>query len=303
MHIFYSILLSAVIGFFSIDLWEAWAKQRARRRFKDPSAVQDKKSIVDSTFRPLFSRYAPLFKRIKMPVHRKNLRAKLLRANVAQKYNEEIFWAFQIFMALLFMGVAYGFALYLKFFGFVSKPSPLIALGGMVVGFFYPHMWLSSLIKKRTIEIIRYLPEFVSTLSLSVEAGLDYFGGIVRYTENAEKSALVGELSKTISEVRLGSSRESALRNMADRVPIQPVRNFAAVLIQATNLGTSISQVLKAQAEKLRRERFERAEKAGAMASQKILFPLVFFIMPAVFLLIFGPLVVKLFTGGLESLF
>lgn len=303
MYIFYSILLSSVIGFFSIDIWESFQRYRARKRFKNPNETQDTKSLIDSAFRPIFSRYAPIFKRVQMPEHRKALHDHLVRANVSHKYNEEVFWAFQFFMAVLFLGVAYGFVWYLNFFGFAGEPSPWIGLAGFVIGFFYPYLWLIHLTKVRQKEIVRRLPDFVSTLSLSVEAGLDYFASVVRYVDNAEKSALSAELSKMVSEVRLGASREAALRNLAERVPIQPIRNFAAVLIQATNLGTSISKVLKAQAEKLRRERFEAAEKAGALASQKILFPLVFFIMPAVFLLIFGPLIVKLVTGGLQSLF
>lgn len=303
MGILYSILFSIVIGILFHALLEAYLGRKSRKRFKDPTEIKDEKSLVDSTFRPIFLRYSPLFKRAKLPSHRKVLREKLVRANMATKYNEEVFWAFQVFMALFFALLYYGFTWYLKIFGFSSGPKISYALAFAGIGFLYPHLWLSSLIKKRMKEIVRFFPEFVSTLSLSVEAGLDYFGGIVRYIENAEKSALTNELSKTVSEVQLGSSREQALRGLADRVALQPVRTFSAVLIQTTQLGTSISQVLKAQAEKLRRERFEAAERAGAMASQKMLFPLVFFIMPAVFLLIFGPLIVKLFTGGLQSLF
>ena len=301
MGILYSILLSGVIGFFSVEGIEAALKWRARKRLRDPNEIQDKKSLVDSAFRPIFSRYAPLFKRVGMPDQRRRLRARLARANVANKYNEETFWAFQCFMALFYSVLFCVLWWYVKFLFDISSGPPLsVTLVFALFGFFFPHLWLSSVIKKRLKEIVRNLPDFVSTLSLSVEAGLDWFGGIVRYIEGAEKSPLTEELSKMVSEVRLGASREAALRNLADRVEAQPVRNFAAVLIQATNLGTSISQVLKVQADKLRRERFEAAEKAGAMASQKILFPLIFFIMPAVFLLIFGPLIVKLFTGGLE---
>lgn len=299
---FYSLLAAISTALLAQVSWESFLQYRLRRRLRQGPTESESKSLIDSTFRPIFSRYTALFKGLKLENHRKKLHSRLVQANLTHKFNEETFWAFQAFMALLFFVGYYAFMAYWALF-FSSGPRFLYALAVAVVGFFYPHLWLYSHIKRRMKLIIRRFPEFVSTLSLSVEAGLDYFAAIVRYVENARPGPLSEELAKFISEVRLGNSREEALKNMSSRLKIQAVGNFIAVMIQSTNLGTSISQTLKVQAEKLRRDRFEAAERAGAVASQKILFPLVFFIMPAVFLLIFGPLLVRLMTGGLNALF
>lgn len=301
--IFYSLLLAIPLGFFCLSLLEWHQKIKEQKNLQTDEDDGDKKSLIDYLFYPLFSRQAPLFQKLRLNGHRQHLKKRFIQADVQKKYNEEIFWSFQCFMALVFVGLYYGFTWYLHILNFEIGYHLEYCLLLGIVGFVYPHLWLSSKIKKRSKEIIKVFPDFVSTLTLSVEAGMDYFGSMVRYIETADKTSLRDEIEKVVKEVRLGSNRETALKSFASRVALQPITNFVAILVQATQLGTSIGIVLKAQAEKLRRERFEAAERAGALASQKILFPLIFFIMPAVFLLIFGPLIVRLVSGGLESLF
>lgn len=101
-----------------------------------------------------------------------------------------------------------------------------------------------------------------------------------------------------LDEIKVGASRAEGLRHLAARCNVSAVTSFTALLIQADKLGASIGPVLRAQSDKLRTDRFQRAERAGAAAAQKILFPLVFFIIPAVFIVIFGPIVVQFITKG-----
>ena len=105
------------------------------------------------------------------------------------------------------------------------------------------------------------------------------------------------ELTTVLNDIRLGTSRAEALKAFAARVEVPEVSSFVSVLVQADALGASIGPVLQAQAERMRTERFQRAEREGAKASQKILFPLVLFIFPSVLIVIIGPVVLNFIYG------
>ena len=157
---------------------------------------------------------------------------------------------------------------------------------------------LKGLIKRRHKEILIALPFVVDMLTLITEAGLDFMAALQRVVEKARPSPLVEELRLAIQEVQLGSTRADALRKMASRLQMEEISSFIAILVSADQMGSSIGKVLRAQSDALRTDRFIRAEKAGATASQLMLFPLIFLIMPAAFIIVFGPLVVKWISGG-----
>ena len=102
-----------------------------------------------------------------------------------------------------------------------------------------------------------------------------------------------------LGEIQLGASRQQALRNFSFRTDMPETRSFAALLIQADILGASVGPVLRAQSDLIRTQRFQRAERQGAYASQKILFPLILCIMPAVFVVIFGPIALNFIYGDM----
>lgn len=301
--IFYNLIFSAAAGFWGLSLYEMFLRRRAQRRLIQKEEVVDKKNLIDYTFRPIFTSYSHLFKNLPLENYRRFLKRNFTRGAVGRKYNEETFWAFQIFMGFLFAALFYGLAAYCRFLGFKLPAPAWQAVLVFLAGLCYPLFWLHLLVKKRLEEIVRLFPEFVTNLALSVEAGMDYFTAMGRYAKNFEQNPLGQELKTVMAEVQIGASREEALKHLGERLEIRPVSAFVSMMVQTGRLGTSIGQVLRIQAETLRRERFEAAERAGVKAGQKILFPLIFFIMPAVFLLIFGPLIVKLLTGGIESLF
>lgn len=135
------------------------------------------------------------------------------------------------------------------------------------------------------------MPFIVDLLALSTEAGLDFVGAIGKVVEKAKLSPLVEEFSQLLKEIKVGASRQEALREMASRIGMTEINSFVAILISADQMGASIGKILRQQSEQIRVERLVRAEKAGAAASQKILLPLVLFILPAVFLMIGAPFV------------
>jgi tight adherence protein C len=176
--------------------------------------------------------------------------------------------------------------------------SLLMIAGLCVFGWFYPDLWTNGLRGQRRNEITLALPFVIDLLTLSTEAGLDFMGAMQKVVDKARPSPLVQELDRVIKEVQLGSSRGDALRNMAWRVNIDAVSSLIAILVTSDQMGASMGPVLRAQSDMLRSDRFMRAEKAGAAASQKILFPLIFLILPAVFIMIFGPVVLQFVYGG-----
>ena len=258
-------------------------------------------SIIDSLLRPIFRLYAPAFKSLKLPKIRAWLNTHFIKAAI-RHFTAEEFWAFQCLMVLLFLGfvkiLQYEFTLLDSELSITPTQYAIIAL----LGFFFPVMWLKSTIKARQTEIVFDFPGFVDKLTLSVEAGLDFMAAMVRISQKMYPSPLREELQQLVSEVQLGSSRSQALRDFSQRIALKDVSIFTSTLIQADRLGTPIGQVLRVQSERLRRERFENAERKGAIASQKLLFPLVFFIMPAVFIVVFGPILVKFVTDGFKGL-
>ncbi len=168
----------------------------------------------------------------------------------------------------------------------------------MIFGFFFPDFWLVGEVQRRQQEIRRALPYVMDLLTLSVEAGLDFVAGVNKVCEKARSGSLIDELAFFLSEIQVGASRQQALRNLAWLVDMPEIRSFSALLIQADILGASVGPVLRAQSDLIRTQRFQRAERMGAYAAQKILFPLILCIMPAVFIMIFGPIALNFFYGS-----
>lgn len=195
-----------------------------------------------------------------------------------------------------FIGMQMVLALFLPFWlnlVFTGKTTLILAF---LVGLLYPVIWLVDKKKNRQKEIIINMPNVVDMLSLSVEAGIDFNTAISRVCEQhreKRKNPLIEELAFLQKNIRLGMTREDALIAMARRVDLQDIYSFTSVLIQADKMGASIAQILKDQSDKLRRERFMKAEQAGAEASQKLLIPMIIFIFPLIFLVILGPYLLK----------
>ncbi len=132
-------------------------------------------------------------------------------------------------------------------------------------------------------------------MTLSVEAGLDFIAAISRVVSFAKPGPLKDEFNQMLKELQIGTIRSDALRNLADRVQISELSSFATILIQADQMGSSIGPVLRAQSDLLRSNRFQKAEREGAKATQKLLIPLVFCILPAVFIVIMGPVICDIY--------
>lgn len=168
----------------------------------------------------------------------------------------------------------------------------LVLLGfcGVILLYFYPLLWLRRVLKARHQSIQRALPFVLDLLTLSVEAGMDFMSALQRNCERRKLDPLNEELIRMIREIQVGTPRRTALRNLAKRVDLSELRSVCHALVQAEELGVSIGAILRIQSDQIRAKRFDRAEKLANEAPVKMLMPLLLFIMPAVFVILLGPI-------------
>jgi tight adherence protein C len=174
----------------------------------------------------------------------------------------------------------------------------LLAPAMAAVGGLYPLLWLHDRVKARRAAIARALPYDLDLLTLSVEAGLDFAAALEKVVVKGRAGPLADELSITVRELRLGTRREEALRNLAARVALPALTSFAHALVQADRMGTPLAKVLRVLATQLRVERTLRAEKLAGEAPVKLLLPLIGCIFPTIFLMLFGPIIWEVYLGG-----
>lgn len=261
-------------------------------------AETDRKNQVND-FVLKYSR--PFFKRYFTPVvmgmkGRQGLktkyRRKLANAGLTRDLTPEDFFAFKLFLIIGFPVVFIILRILLE----ETWPMSLIPVLG-VLGFFYPDIWINGRMANRKEEIIRGMPFIVDMLALSVEAGLDFMAAIQKIIDKAPPGPIIEEFETLIKETKIGSSRAEGLRQLSWRTDVISVNSFCATLIAADSVGASIAPILKQLSAEIRQKRSSDAEKKGATAATKILFPMILFIMPAVFIAIAGPMAIKLITG------
>jgi tight adherence protein C len=173
------------------------------------------------------------------------------------------------------------------------------ALAGALSGWFYPALWLRDRIAQRKSLLQKSMPFYLDIITLCVEAGLNLQGALLAGVEKGPPGALRDEFQRVLRDIRAGKGRADALRAMGERINEPSVVNFVSAVIQAERVGMNLGPVLRAQADQRRAERFLRAEKLAMEAPVKLLFPLIVFIFPCTFIVLFFPLVMKLIHSGL----
>jgi tight adherence protein C len=167
----------------------------------------------------------------------------------------------------------------------------LMPLIGLMLGYTVPEFWLGSQVRKRQHLILLQIPDALDLLTISVRAGLGFDAALGKVVEKLN-GPLTDEFRRALAEVRVGKARREALRDIIPRTEVPPLTNFIGAIIQAEQLGVSISKVLQVQSEQLRIERRQRAEEQAAKAPIKMLFPLVGCIFPSLFIVILGPAII-----------
>lgn len=175
----------------------------------------------------------------------------------------------------------------------------LFALAFAAVGFYAPNIWLGMAIRARQREIVRVLPDALDMIVVCTEAGQSFDQALKRVSARWH-NVLTEEFNRILTEIALGRSRREALTSALERIQLPDMSNLITAIIQADQLGVSIGNVLRIQADQLRIVRRQRAEELARQAAIKMLFPLVFLIFPAMFAVLLGPaipLILETFRG------
>ena len=222
--------------------------------------------------------------------HVAGVRRKLVLAGISGRLGVEEYVAAQV------VGTAVG-ALLGLLVGLAADWSGMrifaVTLGAATFGFFAPALYTKQHRDKRVEAIEKELPDVLDVLAISVEAGVGLEGAIQAVTERFS-SPLADELGHMLSEMELGLSRREALQNLRTRTDIPDLNGFILSLLQADALGMPMTRVLQTQAEEMRRRRRGKVREAAAKLPVKILFPLIFFILPALFIVIIGPAIIRI---------
>jgi tight adherence protein C len=218
----------------------------------------------------------------KMTVETVNMR--LMSAGLGRKISPVAFLSAKFFAAIA------GFV-----FGLLVLGSSKGALMGIVMGFAFaavgfigPDFVLNKKIRARQERLSADLPDALDLLAVSVEAGLGFDAAVVKITEQVE-GPLGEEFTLTLSEMRIGESRQVALKKLSERTGIPEIAAFARAIIQADQFGISLGRILRVQAVDTRHRRQIAAEEKAMKAPVKMLFPTVIFIFPSMFIVILGP--------------
>ena len=238
------------------------------------------KLIADSFKR--LGQYSP-----KRPSEAGTLERKLVAAGYRSREAMPVFIGIRLGCALLLFG-----ATSLPLFG---RPNVLVALGAAAIGYLLPTMVLGRLAQRRQHRIRLSLPDALDLLVVSVEAGLGLDQALQRVGQELAFAHpdLCDELRLVNLELRAGNARSEALHNLAHRTGVDDLSSLVAMLVQTDKFGTSVAQSLRVHSETLRTKRRQRAEEAAAKTGVKMVFPLVFCIFPAVWVVTIGPAAIK----------
>ena len=266
-------------------------KQRfIRERFVPVEKPEAKKPFL---LKPLFQPLAPINARIGSPALRENVKRGLLSAGSPLTVNEYfVFKELLILFAPLLLGTVIGWD---KLLG-----NPVLIVVACGLGFILPALWLKTRMEKRKKLILRALPNIIDLLILAVDAGLDFMIAVRRVVERSRPGPMVDELSQMYHETQMGLIRRDALKNMAKRLNLPEVNSFARTLIQAERMGTPMGEALRTLGEEIRIRQFQRGEQQALKAPIKMLFPLLFFILPVVLILVGGPVILQFFQSGVQ---
>jgi len=253
---------------------------------------------------PMTPNLTPVFERPRFDKMRRELDRRIVMAGFEGLLNGAEFLALRVMVPLLLGALLCGLYAWLARFLPPKMAASFHARQGMIfiaffaLAFAWPGLWLQNAVRARHRQIELALPFVLDLLTLSVEAGLDFMTAIKRIIDRRAVDAFGEELIRTFREVQLGATRREALKAMAERVGQSDVHSVVHSLVQADELGVSIGSMLRIQADQIRTRRFQRAEKLANEAPVKMLFPLVTFIFPSVFIILLGPILLQWLQSG-----
>ncbi len=177
-----------------------------------------------------------------------------------------------------------------------SGSSILVAVACVIGGYILPSFWLRHQAEQRKIVIFHTLPDVLDLLTICVEAGLSLNAALIKTTENFQhkNNPLIKEINTVTQEIRFGKPRAEALKGLAERTMVDDLKAFVTMLVQTERFGTSLGKTLRTYSDSMRMKRRQLAEERAAKTAIKMLFPLTFFVFPALLVVMLMPALVKL---------
>ena len=286
------LIVIALAGGSSVDPVQARLTQLGTMQAKNLEELELQAPFIERTLRPLAARLSGRFSSMaSSSFTAKTEKSLALAGNPGDLRVAD--W-----LGIKAVGAIISAILFFVLFGLVGVMGFPFFIGGLLMpvigalfGYTIPEFWLGGRVKKRQKAILMMIPDALDLLTISVRAGLGFDAALGKVVEKLQ-GPLSDEFRRALAEVRVGKARRDALRDIVARTEVVPLTNFIGAIIQAEQLGVSISKVLQVQSEQLRIERRQRAEEQAAKAPIKMLFPLVGCIFPSLFIVILGPAII-----------
>ncbi len=264
-------------------------REAALERISQVINPQPKQKTLAETFQNTGSSIGNVVKRFEnlMPKSDKEvsvIRLRLTRAGYRNENAMKIFYGSKVLTPLLLATIA-------AVSGLANLAPFLVYLVALGLGFLAPDFWLGKRISARQKKLTRGLPDVLDLLVICMEAGLSLDQSTARSAEELSQSQpeICDELTMVVLEQRAGRARSEAWKNMAERTGVECLRNLVSMLVQTEQFGTSIAKMLRVHSDTLRVQRVQMIEEMAGKTSVKLVFPLVLFIFPALFLVTLGP--------------
>ncbi len=282
------LIFFGLVGSRPVDPVQARLTQLGSMQAKSLEELELQQPFFERTVRPLALRLSGAVQRVTSPGQTNRTERRLAQAGNPADLKTTDFLGLKAVAAIVAAIIAF---VLLGLLGGNAVFGVLMALVGAVIGYLLPEFWLGRRIKARRKAILLAIPDTLDLLTISVRAGLGFDAALAKVVEKTV-GPLSDEFRRGLAEIRVGKSRREALRDIVARTNVPALSNFIGAIIQAEQLGVSISKVLQVQSEQLRIERRQRAEEMAAKAPIKMLFPLVGCIFPSLFIVILGPAII-----------
>jgi tight adherence protein C len=273
--------------------------QAFARRRQSITEMELEQPISERFFRPVLRRLSKLVSRNTPANVIDTAQKRLAYAGNPNNLTVADFMGIKGLVAVILAGIAFVVS-FLGGINFLGAILFIVLLGAL--GFLLPDFWLGSQVRRRRNALVRALPDGIDLLSISVEAGLGFDAALQRLVDKTD-TVLTYEFARVLAEMRIGVARRDALRGLAERTGLQDLGVFVTAIVQAEQLGASITNVLRMQSNEMRVRRRQRAEVLAHQAPIKMLFPMAFLIFPPMFVVILGPAIPTVVHVFLPNLF
>jgi tight adherence protein C len=261
-----------------------------------PTSIEEmelEQPFSERVLKPLISGITRALGRLTPSQGMEKVRQQIVLAGNPYNMGTSEFMGARMMAMVVLGGVTFGLVLLMQ-----GEPLALLLFPMIMalVGYLLPVFWLRGRVKKRQKVILKTLPDAIDLMTISVEAGLAFDGAMQRVADKWDNE-LGQEFKKALGEMRVGKTKREALHELVQRTGVPDLSTFVASIVQADQLGVSISKVLKIQSEQMRIRRRQRAEEQAHKAPILMMIPMVFLIFPATYIVLLGPAVPKMLSA------